>query len=145
MSAYNITIRTDPLNPRILKVNLSPDALAGVCMMAEAIYGPEAHKYLQIQDRRFTEVTCQPQRNAVVLGSGEEVFDYTPNQDWNEFVRSFTNKPTKKITGRITGRFENYLVHFDSPDFIRGMEQACQWLAPECEGVDGYLKDVHGA
>jgi hypothetical protein len=145
MSVYNITVRTDPLNPRSFKTTLSPEALAGVCMMAEAIYGEAAHQSLQIQDRRFTEVTCQPQRDTVVLGSGEDVFDYTPNQDWTEFVRSFTTKPTKKITARITGQFNNYLVHFNTPDFIQGMEQACQWLKPECEGVDGYLKDVHGA
>jgi hypothetical protein len=142
MSQFNITIRTDPLNPRSLKVKLSREALAGVCFMAEAIYGDQAP--IQIHDAALRQVSCPPMRQEYVLAEGEEVFDYTPNEDWQEFVQRVSSGTPKKITARITGRYQNYLVTFNTPDFIRGMEQACSWLEPECEGVEGYLRDVHG-
>lgn len=141
MTTYTIIAYPESGTSREIKETLSPDALAGVCTMAEALFGPQAGNRIQIRDKSLRIVSCQPRRNETIIYEGEEVFDYTPDQPWNEFLDELGIQPTKRFTARLTGAYGNYLVQYGSQDFVKGLQVVCKLFPEEgCEDLSAFLR-----
>jgi len=144
MRRYRVTLKTDPLNPVILPDTyaFNDEELQGICIMTLALYGDNAPKVLEIEDKAARSVNCSRlvDLNKTILAEGEEIFEFgDEGDDIETLLKELNIYPTKRRLAIVRGFFGSYLVQFDTEEFLRGMETACSWFTNYCGGIDEFV------
>ena len=134
MRRYRVTLKTDPLNPVILPDTyaFNDEELQGICIMTLALYGDNAPKVLEIEDKAARSVNCSRlvDLNKTSLDEGDDI---------ETLLKELNIYPTKRRLAIVRGFFGSYLVQFDTEEFLRGMETACSWFTNYCGGIDEFV------
>ncbi len=143
MRRYRVTLKTDPLNPVTLPdtYTFNDEELQGICVLTLALYGDNAPKVLEIEDHAARSVNCSRlvNLNKTILAEGEEVFDFV-DENIETLLEELNIYPTKRRLAIVRGFFGNYLVQFDTEEFLRGMETACFWFTNDCGDIEDFVK-----